>query len=74
MRNINYILAAVLALLLIGNYIHNQYYIYNQDKIIEGMNGSRKDQPLYVIGMAAILIYLLLTRESPTLKKMGAYN
>ena len=70
MCNLNYILIGAILLLAAHTYFNSDNYYGG--KIIEGMNGSRKDQPLYVFGMAALLIYLLLTRESPTLKKMGA--
>ena len=60
MRNVNYIFAVFLIILVLGNYIYNNYYI-------EGMNDSRKDQPWYIFGLAAFLIYLLLTKKSPTI-------
>ena len=73
MRNINYVILAFVVILFGSNYIYNNYY---NRQIIEGYahSAQTRNNPIYIFFMLALLIYLLLTKESPTLKSMGAYN
>ena len=74
MRKSNYILIGVI-LLLISNYYLNSDYYYGA-KNIEGYvkTSDPAMNAFYGLCLLGILIYRLSTEESPTLKKLGAYN